>query len=148
MQTKGKAFITALVIGFVPFAIASDDAAEQRHERMEAVGDAVGPLGGMLKGEVDFDAAVAMSSLLSMKEATTGFGELFPEGSFVEGKKRASKAVWTNRADFDQKLANYDQALDAAIEANPQTLDALKPVMQDLFGTCKGCHEDYRQPGD
>jgi len=152
MQVSGKGFIVALLIAlfisWVPLVPASDDPAQERHERMEAVGDAVGPLGGMLKGEISFDAAVAMSSLLSIKESTTGIGELFPEGSYVEGKKRASQAVWTNRADFDQKLADFDIALNAAIEANPQSLDELKPVMQNLLGTCKGCHEDYRTPGD
>jgi cytochrome c556 len=148
MLIQGKGLLTALLIGVVPLALASDDPAQERHERMEAVGDAVGPLGGMLKGEVDFDAAVAMSNLLSIKESTTGIGELFPEGSYVEGKKRASQAVWTNRADFDQKMVDFNVALDAAIAANPQSLDELKPVMQNLFGTCKGCHEDYRTPGD
>jgi cytochrome c556 len=43
---------------------------------------------------------------------------------------------------------DFNVALDAAIAANPQSLDELKPVMQNLFGTCKGCHEDYRTPGD
>jgi len=131
-----------------PLLMAADDPAEERHERMEQVGDAAGPLGGMLKGEMEFDAATAMQSFLSMKEATTGIEELFPEGSYVAGEDRATMAVWTNRADFDQKLADFHVALDAAIEANPQTLDTLKPAAQNLFGTCKACHEDYRTPGD
>ena len=148
MPRLNTCLLLAVTLGLAPLAFAVDDPAQERHERMEAVGDAVGPLGAMLKGELDFDSAVALSSLTTIKEETTGIGELFPEGSYVEGKKRATQAVWTNRADFDQKLADFNVALDAAIEANPQSLDELKPVFVGLIDTCKACHEDYRSPGD
>lgn len=138
----------AAVFGLAPWAFAADDPAEERHERMEAVGDAAGPVGGMLKGELDFDAATVMASFMTMKEQIVGIDQLFPEGSYVEGEKRAAQAVWTNRADFDQKMVDFAAALDSAVAANPQDLEALKPVAQNVFGNCKGCHEDYRTPGD
>jgi cytochrome c556 len=131
-----------------PLLMAADDPAQQRHERMEQVGDAAGPVGGMLKGELDFDAAVALASFVSMQEAVDGIELLFPEGSYVSGEDRATQAVWTNRADFDQKMSDFAAALDAAIAANPQDLEALKPVAQNVFKNCKACHEDYRQPGN
>ncbi|HKX55375.1 MAG TPA: cytochrome c [Xanthomonadales bacterium] len=144
---KNCLLITA-VFGLAPLAFAAADPAEERHERMEAVGDAVAPLGGMLKGELEFSSTTAMASLMTIKEKTTGIGDLFPEGSYVEGKKRATQAVWTNRADFDQKLGDFNIALDAAIAANPQSVDELKPVFSGLIDTCKACHEEYRSPGD
>lgn len=140
--------LLAAVVGLAPLAFASDDPAEERHERMEAVGDAFGQVGGMLKGEREFDAATAMSSFKTMQEQIDGIDQLFPEGSYVAGKKRAAQAVWTNRADFDQKMADFSAALDHAIAANPQDLESLKPVAQKILNTCKACHEDYRTPGD
>ncbi len=148
MPRMNTCLLFAATLALAPMAFAEDDPAHERHERMEAVGDAVAPLGGMLKGELDFDSAVAMQSLMTIKVQTTGVGELFPEGSYKEGKKRATQAVWTNRADFDQKLEDFNVALDNAIEANPQSLDELKPVFVGLIDTCKACHEDYRSPGN
>jgi cytochrome c556 len=148
MPSLKKCLLVAALASLAPLAIAGDDPAQERHERMEAVGDAAGPLGGMLKGELDFDAATAMASFMSMKENVDGIDELFPEGSYVEGEKRAAQAVWTNRADFDQKMADFSAALDTAIAAEPQDLEAFKPVAQDVFKNCKACHEDYRTPGD
>lgn len=143
-----KYIVAATLVCFVPLASAVDDPAEERHELMKQVGDAIAPLGEMLKGERDFDAAVVMTNLTTIQEATTGFDQLFPEGSYVEGEKRATKAVWSNRADFDQKLADFNVALDAAIEAEPQSLAELGAVVSKLGDTCKACHEDYRSPGD
>lgn len=148
MSRFKKYMVAATVVCFVPVASAVDDPAEERHERMVQVGDAIAPMGEMLKGERDFDAAVVMANLMTMQEATTGIDELFPEGSYVEGEKHATMAVWTNRADFDQKLADFNVALDAAIEAEPQSLAELGAVVSKLGDTCKACHEDYRSPGD
>jgi len=148
MANLNKCALMLAAACLAPLVFAADDPAEDRHERMEEVGNAAGPLGGMLKGEREFDAAVAMASFVTMQEQIDGIGELFPEGSYVAGPDRATQAVWSNRADFDQKMADFASALDAAVAANPQDLDALKPVAQDVFANCKACHEDYRSPGD
>ncbi len=144
-----KSFVLLLAVtALSPLVLAVDDPAQERHERMEKVGDAAGPLGAMLKGELEFDAATAMSNWATMQSAIDGIGELFPEGSYVEGEKRAAQAVWDNRADFNQKMADFSASLEAAIEAHPQDLETYKPIAMDVFGNCKGCHEEYRTPGD
>jgi len=148
MSSLNKCVLVLAIACLAPLVIAADDPAEERHERMEKVGDAAGPVGGMLKGELEFDAAVALASFVTMQQQVDGIGALFPEGSYVAGEDRATQAVWTNRADFDQKMSDFSAALDAAVAANPQDLEALKPVAQNVFKNCKACHEDYRSPGD
>lgn len=148
MQNLSKTVLLITVIGLGPLALASDDPAEERHERMENVVEEFKSLGGMAKGELDFDSVVAMGNLAAMKQQITGIGELFPEGSYVEGEKRAAKTVWENRADFDQKMVDFGLTIDAAIEANPQSQAELQPLVKNLVDNCKGCHEDYRTPGD
>lgn len=148
MSGLNKSVLILTAACLAPLAIAAGDPAEERHERMEEVGNAAGPLGGMLKGELEFDAAVALASFTTMQQQIDGIGELFPEGSYVAGPDRATQAVWTQRADFDQKMADFATALDAAIATNPQDLEAFKPVAQNVFKNCKACHEDYRTPGD
>jgi len=148
MQMLNKTVLLIAIIGLAPLALASGDPAEERHERMENVVEEFKSLGGMAKGELDFDSLTAMGNLAAMKQQITGIEALFPEGSYVEGEKRAAKAVWENRADFDQKMADFGMTIDAAIEANPQSQAELQPLVQKLVDNCKGCHEDYRTPGN
>jgi cytochrome c556 len=148
MQYLNKTVLLIAIIGLAPLAMAAGDPAEERHERMENVVEEFKSLGGMAKGELDFDSLTAMGNLAAMKQQITGIEALFPEGSYVEGEKRAAKAVWENRADFDQKMADFGMAIDSAIEANPQSQAELQPLVQNLVDSCKGCHEDYRTPGN
>ena len=62
-----------------PHLWASDSPQEARHELMEGVKDAAKPVGGMLKGEQEFDAAVAMQSFETWSHAAGHFGDLFPK---------------------------------------------------------------------
>jgi len=123
---------------------ASDTPQEERHELMEGVKDAAKPVGGMLKGEVEFDAVVVMESFNTWSEAAGVFGELFPEGTETGYDTAARGTVWTDREGFNEQLETFAQAVDSAIEAAPQDLEALKASAGPIFKACKGCHEDYR----
>ena len=56
----------------------------------------------------------------------------------------AKPEIWTDRAGFDAALNAFAEAVDAAIAANPQTLEELKAAAGPVFKSCKGCHENYR----
>jgi len=138
---------TTLMLAALVFAAplpAADDPRHERHEVMEGVGDAAKPVGKMLKGERDYDPAVVMTSLGTFHEAAGKFGSLFPPGSETGEDTRAAPAIWEDRAGFEEALAKLGKAVDAAIAANPQTLDAAKPVLGPVFNACKGCHDNYR----
>ena len=122
-------------------ALAGDSPQDVRHELMEDVRDAAKVLGAMLKGEREFDNAAAMESLQVWQKVGGKFGDLFPEGS--EGGE-AAPAIWSDRAGFDAALAAWVEATDAAIAANPMTLDDGQPVIGAAFGKCKDCHDTYR----
>jgi cytochrome c556 len=136
-----RSLVASIALVFTSPLFAGDDPVQERHELMEGVGDAAKPIGQILKGERDFDAAVVMTSLRTFDEASAQFGELFPAGS--EGGE-AAPAIWEDRAGFEEALAAWSDAVDAAIAANPQTLEETKPVAGDVFNTCKGCHDNYR----
>mgnify|MGYP000567885461 CR=1 FL=1 len=95
----------------------------------------------MLKGEVEFDNAAAMQALRVWQSAAAEFGSLFPEGS--QGGE-AAPAIWEDRAGFDAALSAWAEATDAAIAANPATLDDGRAVIGAAFGKCKNCHDSYR----
>jgi cytochrome c556 len=142
-------FIIALASVFsLTAALAADSPQEQRHELMEHVGDAAKAVGQMLKGEQPFDAATAMESFNTWHEAAGKFGDLFPEGTETGYDTRAKAAIWTDREGFDSALQAFSDAVDAAIAAAPQDLDALNAAAGPVFKKCKACHEDYRVEED
>jgi cytochrome c556 len=128
----------------LPQARAGDTPQEVRHEIMEGVGDAAKPVGKMLKGEQEFDAAVVMESFQTWAHAASDFGDLFPEGSETGYDTEARETIWTDRDGFNEHLVTFADAVNAAIEANPQDLEALNAATGPVFKACKACHEDYR----
>ncbi len=141
-----KPALTALaaLFLFAPLAGADEDPIHERHELMEAVGDAAKPVGAMLRGQSEFDADVLMESLSVWKKVAGKFGGLFPAGSETGGGTEAAPAIWEDREGFDAALAQWTDAVDAAIAASPQSLDAAKPVAGEVFNACKNCHDTYR----
>ena len=131
-------------VAIAGLAIAGEDPRHERHELMEGVGDAAKPLGAMLKGEKDFDAAVAMESFRTFEAASKKLGGLFPPGSETGEGTEAAPAIWEDREGFDAAIAEWQEAVAAAIAAAPATLDDAKPVAGAIFNTCKGCHDNYR----
>lgn len=139
-----RAAIIAATIAFAPFALADEDPRHARHELMEGVGDAAKPLGEMLKGERDFDAAVVMSSFKTFDDASQKLGGLFPPGSESGEGTEAAPAIWEDRAGFEEALSTWQDAIGEAIAAQPATLEDTEPLAGPIFNACKGCHDDYR----
>lgn len=125
-------------------ALAGDSPQEQRHELMEDVRAGAKTIGKMLEGEAPFDAAAAMGALQTWREAGAVFGTLFPEGSETGFETKAKPAIWSDRTGFEAALLKWVEATDAAIAANPQSLEDLQGAAGPVFKACKGCHENYR----
>ena len=125
-------------------AVAGADPILERQELMENTRDAAKVIGGMLKEKQPFDAEAAMAALQTWKETATEAGDLFPEGADTGHDTEAKATIWTDRAGFDAKLEDFGVQVDAAIAANPDSLEALGAATNPVFKACKACHEDYR----
>ena len=145
---KNPVIVLMIALLGVPFAVAGEDPIQQREELMEETRDALKPLGAMAKGERDFDAEVVNASFAVWKRAGAQFGELFPEGSESGGGTEAKSTIWTDREGFDRALAEFNEAVDKAMAAQPGSVDELKPVLGGVTKTCKGCHDGYRVKDD
>lgn len=122
-------------------AVGSDDPAHERHELMEGVKEAAKPVGAMLQGELEYDADRVMQSLEVWAAAAKKLGGLFPEGS--EGGE-AAPAIWEDRDGFESALVEWRNAIAAAQDAAPATLDEAGPTVGPVFEACKNCHDTYR----
>jgi len=125
-------------------AVAETDPILARQQLMEDTRDAAKVIGGMLKNKKPFDAGAAMTSLNTWKKTATQAGELFPEGSEKGHETEARGTIWSDRDGFNEKLAVFNTRVDAAIAANPDSLQALGKVAGPIFKACKSCHEGYR----
>ena len=125
-------------------AIAGSDPIKARQHLMEETRDGAKVIGGMLKGEKPFDAEAAMAALNTWKKTATEAGDLFPEGSETGHDTEAKSTIWSDREGFDEKMAVFSTEVDAAIAANPESLDALKAAAGPVFKACKGCHDGHR----
>ena len=143
-KNKLQLVFVATALAMVSIASADDDPRHERHELMEGVRDAAKPVGKMLKGESDYNAEIVMTSLATFADAGKTFGDLFPEGTETGGETEAAPAIWEDRAGFEEALAAWREATDAAIAAKPATLEEAKPLLGEVFGACKNCHDTYR----
>lgn len=141
-QLISSFFATTLAV--TSLAVADDDPRHVRHEAMEEVRDAAKVIGAMLKGEREYDVEAVQTSLDVFDDVSSYFGDLFPEGTETGEDTEAAPAIWEDRAGFEAALQEWRDASIAAIDADPQTLDAAKPVLGPIFKTCKGCHDTYR----
>ncbi|HEX5183679.1 MAG TPA: cytochrome c [Allosphingosinicella sp.] len=74
----------------------------------------------------------------------------FPAGSGPDtGVKTAVKpAVWTNPGDFHAKAAALASAADALAAGAARSSDpaTLMPLVRQVGGACKACHDAYKNP--
>ncbi len=129
-------------------AVAGSDPIKARQHLMEDTRDAAKVVGGMLKGNTEFDAEAAMAALQTWKKTATEAGDLFPEGSETGHDTEAKSTIWSDRAGFNEKMEVFNTEVDAAIAANPDSLEALKAAAGPVFDACKGCHDGYRVEKD
>jgi cytochrome c556 len=135
----------ALCIGCVSTtALAAEDPIIARKAIMQSVGAAAGAGGGMLKGEIPFNPAVATLALRTMRAASYSFGDYFPEGSETGMETTASPKIWEDMAGFSEKMAKFRADADAAANSKPATLEDFKAAFGSVAQNCKGCHENYR----
>lgn len=120
-----------------------------RQAQMGLLAYNLGVLGGMARGNMAYDAAVASTA------ATNVYHLAMVDGSrsWVPGTDtmsidgtRALPAIWDNPDDFAAKYAALVPAAEVMVTAAGQSLEALQAAMGGLGGACGGCHQAYRQP--
>lgn len=132
----------------MPLALAAGPAAadpiDTRQQLMKSVGAATGTLGKMIKGETEYDAALASMAMRVLFAAPAGFVTMFPDGTQTGGDTEAAPAIWEDRAGFEKVATDMQMAAGAAIPVAGESLDALKGAFGSVAQNCKACHEDYR----
>lgn len=109
----------------------------------------MGPMGGMVKGKIPFDAAAFNNQAQGLATAASlDLGPGFPENSFsdMESETDAKPDIRENWADFESKYQAFREASEKlAATAAGGEMAAIKEQFAATGKTCKGCHQDYRE---
>ena len=118
---------------------------------MQLIAYHTGILGGMAKGEAEYDAEKAKVAAMNLHAAAT----LDPSSMWIEGTENgavegsdAKPEVWTDAEGFASKYDDLQSASAAMMEAAGTDLDALKAGMGTLGKACGACHDNYRVPNN
>jgi len=120
-----------------------------RQGQMRIMALHLGVLAGMARGTVDYDAEMAQSAADNLAAvATLDQRAMWPEGSdsFALDGTRAEPTIWDDYADFLTKWDAFGTQAAAMQTAAAQGLDALRPALGGLGGTCQSCHEAHQAP--
>jgi cytochrome c556 len=101
-----------------------------------------------LKGELDQQRNVpAMARAMAANAALAR--EAFRVNTAGQGNERTTvkgDLIWANWADFSKRMDEFARATaNASQVAQRGDAKATGEAMRAVFGTCKGCHDTYRQ---
>lgn len=123
---------------------ASPEAAiEQRTDLMSGVGDATRTGVQMVRGQAAFDLDAARDVLRTYAAAAERMPSLFPEGSETGGDTSAAPSIWSDRAGFEQRFADWGAAAAGAVDGVTD-LESFGAAFGPLANACSACHQDYR----
>lgn len=108
-----------------------------------------GPLFGMAKGQIEYDAEKAQKLADNLKmlmdldmgrawAANTG-NDKYP------GKTTALPEIWTTYPEITEYGKRYSKAVNELAAAAGNGLDAMRSKIGALGKSCKGCHDDFRE---
>jgi len=119
----------------------------ERHEGMEAIGDAFKLVNREMKGGSPDLAAIRKGAAAIADGAGKSSG-WFPPGTGPDvGKTRAKAEIWQKPEDFAAKDKTFETAAIAfKAAADSGDLNAIKAQAGELGKACKACHDPYRAP--
>ena len=122
-------------------------AIETRQGLFKVIAAVNGPVGGMQRGQVNFDAAVVEKAASRLVTLGGIIPDLFQNDTrkFTSVKTAAQDGIWNSQADFKAKA---DELVKAATEVVAVSKGGDKAATLKAAGAigkaCGGCHDSYR----
>lgn len=148
-----KSLLVTLLVGTCVHAqvsFAADEATtmgvESRQGIFEVIRMYFGPMLGMVKGEIPFDADVVAHNAGKISNLATMIPDGFAnntQGADVDTE--ALDAIWDNIDDFNGKAATMSEKASALAAASADGIDATRKAFGAMGQACKACHDEYRE---
>ncbi len=149
MKKFTKVALVAAAIAVAGVAIAQpkpENFVKQRQSALALIGWYFGPLGAVAKGEKPFNKDEAVRATTNLVALSKMPWEGFVPGTEKVGNTKALPAVWTNNAKFKELGGKMEtEVAKLAQLANAGDADGFKKQFGVVGGTCKACHDDFRE---
>jgi cytochrome c556 len=123
----------------------AEDAIKYRKSALTVMGTHFGRVAAMANGRAPYDAKAAAENVALAETMSKLPWAAFPEGS-DKGETKAKPEIWTDKARFAEAAEKMQAEMTKLnVAARVGTLDALKPAVSSVAGTCKNCHDNFRQ---
>lgn len=109
----------------------------------------LGVLGGMAKGEVEYNAEAAQKAADNLAAVgALDASMLWPQGSDSDANPETETlaAMWAADSDVGTKAQAMGEATTAMQAAAGKDLDSLKAAMGPMGEACTACHKSFRKP--
>ncbi len=145
-------FVAAPLLALAVAACGNPDtpagrAADERHENFEAIGDAAKAVADQLKESAP-DVAKIQAAAATINGYAPKIESWFPAGSGpADGiKTDALQAIWEKPAEFKAETVKFaTEAAKFQTLAQAGDVAAIGAGMKALGGTCKSCHDKFRE---
>ena len=123
------------------------DVTEFRQSILKLVKSNVGALGAMNKGAIPFNAQTLQTNSVRLEQLSLMLEDYFAtDTSGFDVDTAALDKIWTNQADFKDKI---NALTVAATNLNKVAIagdsSKFKPAIGQVFKSCKGCHDNYKE---
>ncbi len=153
MQHATKICLVIIGLSFIVPAFAAKDPnlklIKARQSEMQLKSFNAGPLFGMAKGKIEYNAELAaMLANNLLLQTKLDMGRAWAEGTdnvAYEGKTAALPEAWSTYPEIAEKGKAYVKAVTELAPVAGNGLDALKSKISALGKGCKGCHDDFRE---
>lgn len=138
--------ISASAIGFSASAqfAKPEDAIKYRKAALSVTAAHFGRLGAMAQGKVAFDAKAAAENAEIVANMAKLPWAAFGEGTDA-GETKAKPEIWKQNAKFKEAADKYQaESVKLLAAAKTGKEDAFKAAFTATAGTCKSCHDDFR----
>ncbi len=153
MQHAIKICLVIIGLSFIIPAFAAKDPnlklIKARQSEMQLKLFNSGPLFGMAKGKIEYNAELAaMLANNLLLQTQLDMGRAWAEGTdnvAYEGKTAALPEAWSTYPEIAEKGEAYVKAVTELAPVAGNGLAALKSKISALGKGCKGCHDDFRE---
>ena len=122
-----------------------EDAIKYRKGALTVMGAHFGRVAAMAGGRAPYDAKAAADNAAIAETMSKLPWTAFQDGS-DKGDTKAKPEIWSDKARFAEAADKLQfEMTKLTVAARVGTLDALKPAVASVGGTCKNCHDNFRQ---
>lgn len=145
------AAVGAIALTLTPLGLLAQASPEQalqaRQDYMKQLGANMAVLARMAQGRTAYDEAAAVQAATNLQtlSGTDVTGYFVPGTAEGEiGDSEALPAIWSDPQRFRAAFAGLGEAVAGAPQAVRGGQAQLGPVVQQIGGACKTCHDDFR----